>query len=197
MVNEPSVFELLRFDCTHASAVGWKPIFYAIKSGQHPLSAFWFLLNCYKVTLLLKCCSVHACFEAILTPSKFFWPPLVGFMMTKPYGPTRVSYKVNDVESDRTVRTGGSLMLRVIRVYVHTLQGKLYFESLHESSSMSRAVLPRHTYITKTRLYNFDSLKPHFYTVKLGFTGVYIIFLISVQKHRLWVFVRTASARRF
>ena len=32
--------------------------------------------------------------------------------------------------------------------------------------------------ITKTRLYNFDPLKPHFYIVKLGFTGVYIIFLI-------------------
>ena len=28
-------------------------------------------------------------------------------------------------------------------------------------------------------------LKPHFYIVKLGFTGVYIIFLISAQKHRL------------
>ena len=37
-------------------------------------------------------------------------------------------------------------------------------------------------YITKTRLYNFDPLKPHFYIVKLGFTGVYIIFLISAQK---------------
>ena len=47
--------------------------------------------------------------------------------------------------------------------------------------------------ITKTRLYNFYPLKPHFYIVKLGFTGVYIIFLISAQKHRLWVFVRTAS----
>ena len=35
--------------------------------------------------------------------------------------------------------------------------------------------------ITKTCLYNFDSLKPHFYTVKLGFTGVNIIFLISAQ----------------
>ena len=33
--------------------------------------------------------------------------------------------------------------------------------------------------ITKTRLYNIDPLKPHFYIVKLGFTGVYIIFLIS------------------
>ena len=40
--------------------------------------------------------------------------------------------------------------------------------------------------ITKTCLYNFDPLKPHFYIVKLGFTGVYIIFLISAQKHGLW-----------
>ena len=51
--------------------------------------------------------------------------------------------------------------------------------------------------IKKTRLYNFDPLKPHFYIVKLGFTGVYIIFLIFAQNHRLWVLVRTASARRF
>ena len=49
----------------------------------------------------------------------------------------------------------------------------------------------------KTCLCNFDPLKPHFYIVKLGFTGVYIIFLISAQKHRLWVLVRTASPRRF
>ena len=35
--------------------------------------------------------------------------------------------------------------------------------------------------ITKTCLYNFDPLKPHFYIVKLGFTGVYIIFLISAE----------------
>ena len=37
--------------------------------------------------------------------------------------------------------------------------------------------LRKHTY-----LYNFDPLQPHFYIVKLGFTGVYIIFLISAQK---------------
>ena len=37
------------------------------------------------------------------------------------------------------------------------------------------------TFITKTCLYNFDPLKSHFYIVKLGFTGVYIIFLISAQ----------------
>ena len=47
--------------------------------------------------------------------------------------------------------------------------------------------------ITKTYLYNFDPLKPHFYIVKLGFTEVYIIFLITVQKDRLWVLIRTAS----
>ena len=35
--------------------------------------------------------------------------------------------------------------------------------------------------IMKTCLYNFDPLKPHFYIVKLGFTGVYTIFLISAQ----------------
>ena len=35
--------------------------------------------------------------------------------------------------------------------------------------------------ITKTYLYNFDPLKPHFYIEKLGFTGMYIIFLISAQ----------------
>ena len=39
-----------------------------------------------------------------------------------------------------------------------------------------------HTFITKTCLYKFDPLIPHIYIVKLGFTGVYIIFLISVQK---------------
>ena len=52
-----------------------------------------------------------------------------------------------------------------------------------------------HTYqnITKTCLYNCDPLKPHFCIVKLGFTGVYINFLISAQKHRLWVLVRTTS----
>ena len=35
--------------------------------------------------------------------------------------------------------------------------------------------------ITKTYLYNFDPLKPHFYIVKLGFTGVYNIILFLVK----------------
>ena len=44
---------------------------------------------------------------------------------------------------------------------------------------MGRIWIPAN--ITKTYLYTFDPLKPHFYIVKLGFTGVYIIFLISAQ----------------
>ena len=36
-------------------------------------------------------------------------------------------------------------------------------------------------FITKTYLYNFDPLKPHFYIVKLGFTGVYISFLFLLK----------------
>ena len=44
---------------------------------------------------------------------------------------------------------------------------------------LNRHVFVMSTSITKTYLYNFDPNKPHFYIVKLGFTGVYIIFLIS------------------
>ena len=36
-------------------------------------------------------------------------------------------------------------------------------------------------YITRTCLYNADLLEPHFYIVKLGFTGVYIIFLFLLE----------------
>ena len=50
------------------------------------------------------------------------------------------------------------------------------------------------SYIMKTCLYNFNPLKPHLYIIKLEFTGVYIIFLISVQ-NRLWVLIRTASLK--
>ena len=36
-------------------------------------------------------------------------------------------------------------------------------------------------------------IKPHFYIVKLQLTGVYIIVLVSFQKYKLWVLIRTAS----
>ena len=48
---------------------------------------------------------------------------------------------------------------------------------LHLSITQAKTSGP----ITKTRLYNVDPLKSHIYIVKLGFTGVYIIFLISAQ----------------
>ena len=75
---------------------------------------------------------------------------------------------------------------QVTKMHRFTLCLKTYFKARREN-------------ITKTCLYNFDSLKSHFYihVVKLGIAGVYIIFLISAQKHRLWVLVRTASSRRF
>ena len=50
---------------------------------------------------------------------------------------------------------------------------------LYEQTGIGLSV--RLAIITKTRLYNFDPLKPHFYIVKLGFTGVYIIFLNTAQ----------------
>ena len=65
---------------------------------------------------------------------------------------------------------------------------KVSFEPLFSIDTLN-------TIITKTRLYNLDPLKPHFYIVKLGFTGVCIIFFISAQKRRLWVLVRTTSPR--
>ena len=54
-----------------------------------------------------------------------------------------------------------------------------------------------HFCITKMSPCNKDPITPHFYIVKLGFTGVYMFFLIFASKHRLWVLVRTASLRRF
>ena len=45
----------------------------------------------------------------------------------------------------------------------------------------------KHAYIVLTLL------NPFFYIVKLGFTGIYLIFLISAQKYRLWVLVLTST----
>ena len=47
----------------------------------------------------------------------------------------------------------------------------------------------KHTYIILT------PLNSTFYIVKLGFTGVCIIFHISAQKYRLWALIRTASGK--
>ena len=68
----------------------------------------------------------------------------------------------------------------------------LLFEQLHPYGSTCGADQPAHPHITKTSRYNFDLLNSHFYIVKLGFTGVRIIFLLLL-KNRLWVLVSTAS----
>ena len=69
----------------------------------------------------------------------------------------------------------------VVFSFFNNFQNKLH------SSSVYNIIKFLFYIITKTCLYNFDPPKPYFYIVKLGFTGVYIIFLISAQKHRLWV----------
>ena len=65
--------------------------------------------------------------------------------------------------------------------------------SLKPDLSSESFAAPLSLCITKTWLNNVDPLNPHFNIVKLGFIGVYSIFLISAKKHRLWVLVRTAS----
>ena len=54
------------------------------------------------------------------------------------------------------------------------LNSVTHSNTVHEKTKTNR--------ITKTCLYNFDTLKPHFCRVNLGFTGVYINFLIFAQK---------------
>ena len=52
-----------------------------------------------------------------------------------------------------------------------------------EKKCMSWGVFAHHSFgITKSCLYSFDPLKPHFHTVKLEFTGVYYIFLFFCSK---------------
>ena len=68
---------------------------------------------------------------------------------------------------------------------------KIYPRTIIKYFSSGVLTSRKHAYIILT------PLDPHFYIVKPGFTRVYIIFLISARKHRLWVLVRTASARQF
>ena len=61
------------------------------------------------------------------------------------------------------------------------LENKICYYTLFLNEKYLKMMKKLQFYITKTRLYNFDPLQPHFYIVKLEFTGVYIIFLISAQ----------------
>ena len=57
------------------------------------------------------------------------------------------------------------------------------FTYVYYDSSLSRRVniILYPATISKTCLYNFDPLKPHFYIVKLGFTRVYNFFLFLLE----------------
>ena len=81
-----------------------------------------------------------------------------------------------------------TLAQHVVSVNYNSIQ--LYFSQLHYVHVKHRKrndicmyekrygdINETHTNITKTSPCNEDSLTPHFYIVKLGFTGVYIIFL--------------------
>ena len=98
------------------------------------------------------------------------------------------------VENDRFRK---QIYKEIILLYHEIVCCVYSLEYHHRCDSNEYSQLTIFVYITKTYLYYIDPLKPHFYIVKLGFTEVYIIFLISAQKHRLWVFVSTASSRRF
>ena len=88
-------------------------------------------------------------------------------------------------------QTGSLKSVSLVKVAENLLRLSVSLTGKHGCLSCSYGT------ITKTCLYNSDPLKPHFYIVTLGFTGVYIIFLISAKKHSLWVVVRTGSPRRF
>ena len=72
------------------------------------------------------------------------------------------------------------------RIYV-TLEGihvqeKTYLVTCALREDCAMLVFAAFLYIiTKTCLYNFEPTKPHFYIVKLGFTGVYILFLFLLK----------------
>ena len=62
---------------------------------------------------------------------------------------------------------------------------KITFEAKDElrlnAISSKNPLWIRPWHITKTYLYNIDPIKPHFYIVKLGFTGIYIILLFLLK----------------
>ena len=65
------------------------------------------------------------------------------------------------------------------------LKGSYFFPFRVDPFSEERQNITKHAYIILTRL------NPILYSTTGVYTGLYIIFLISAQKHRLWVLVRT------
>ena len=65
-----------------------------------------------------------------------------------------------------------------------TLKGNNFLRG--EGGGGGEQIINFQSCIMKTCLYKFDPVKPHFYIVKLGYRGVYIIFLISAQNINCW-----------
>ena len=59
--------------------------------------------------------------------------------------------------------------------------GKKNYSKMSYAEMKTQSANVKYIAITKTCLYNVYPLKPNFYIVKLGFAGVYIIFLISAE----------------
>ena len=76
------------------------------------------------------------------------------------------------------------LFCLVYKWYIHCREPHMFCTNITTKTIYwTRVSFPtqRYSFITKTCLYNVDPLKPHFYIIKLGFTGVYVIFLFSAQ----------------
>ena len=72
-------------------------------------------------------------------------------------------------------------MRRLQQSNVTHVNNTLSLPHMRISHKVYLLMLRNKVHITKTCLYSFDPLKPHLYLIKVGFTGVYIIFLISAQ----------------
>ena len=72
------------------------------------------------------------------------------------------------------IKTEDDPLSRILLIYslISRTVKPIYFQNDIRAEAQENVMM-------KTCLHNFDSLKPHLYIVKLGFTGVYIIFFCS------------------
>ena len=104
-------------------------------------------------------------------------PGLFSYFIITPYAACTYQNRLVDAILIRTLNI--TLFYRKLKKKKKKKKKKKNIPELSAFASWPGAMKKLH--ITKTNLYNFDPLKPHFYIVKLGFTGVYIIFRISAQ----------------
>ena len=75
----------------------------------------------------------------------------------------------------------------------------VFCNAFYDNSVSGWWIIDQGLYIIKTCLYSFDPLEPHFYTVKLGFTLIFLFLLrnihygYSLKPPRRWVLTSTHS----